>query len=115
MAKGGARPGAGRPKGSINRVPKPLKELAKTYTVEAVDALVRVIRDMDSPAVAVVAAANAILDRGHGKPTQAVEHSGPDGSPIEMSIDDRRAAARALLDDVFREEKADGQAVNDAA
>jgi hypothetical protein len=30
-----------------------------------------------------VAAAQALLDRGWGKPMQAMEHSGPDGNPIE--------------------------------
>ena len=33
-----------------------------------------------------VSAANALLDRGYGKPRQAVEHSGADGGPIEHRI-----------------------------
>ncbi|HEV7253866.1 MAG TPA: hypothetical protein VGN97_12340 [Mesorhizobium sp.] len=31
-----------------------------------------------------VAAANALLDRGFGRPSQAVKHSGPNGGPIPI-------------------------------
>jgi hypothetical protein len=33
-----------------------------------------------------VSAATALLDRGYGKPVQAMEHSGPDGEPIPTSL-----------------------------
>jgi len=33
------------------------------------------------------------------------EHSGPDGGPIPMSIEDRRASARALLEQAFSDMK----------
>jgi hypothetical protein len=33
-----------------------------------------------------VAAAQAVLDRGWGRPVQALEHSGPEGSPL-LSVD----------------------------
>lgn len=36
------------------------------------------------------------------------EHTGKDGGPIEMSIDDRRARAQAMLQAAFGEEKDDG-------
>ncbi len=70
MARGGKRAGAGRKPGVPNKASRELKELAREYTEEAVGALVRVLRDKEAPASAQVAAATAILDRGHGKPTQ---------------------------------------------
>lgn len=46
--------------------------LARAYTTEAISALVDVMRDPLAKGSERVAAANAILDRGHGKATQAV-------------------------------------------
>lgn len=34
-----------------------------------------------------IRAANSILDRALGKPTQALEHSGPGGKPLERNVD----------------------------
>lgn len=85
MPVGGARPGAGRPKGSRSAATKQqqatLGELAKALAPEALDALASVMRTGQSEA-ARVSAANSILDRGYGKPVQAVEHAGKDGAPI---------------------------------
>ena len=68
---GGSRKGAGRPAGALNRATKEqaarLAELAKTYTEVALNTLVDVAINGSSDA-ARVAAANAILDRGYGKP-----------------------------------------------
>lgn len=87
MARGGARPGAGRPKGSKNKVTeekrKRLADLAQEYTSEAVTTLAEVMRDTEAPHAARVNAATAMLDRGHGKPVQTTEVSGPDGGPIQ--------------------------------
>jgi hypothetical protein len=47
-------------------------------------ALVVVMNDSAAPAAARVSAANALLDRGHGKPRQALEHGGTDGGPIQI-------------------------------
>jgi len=84
MARGGKRPGAGRPKGSRNKVTeekrKRLADLAQEYTEEALEALVSVVRDGEAPHSAKVNAATALLDRAHGKPTQSTELSNPDGS-----------------------------------
>jgi len=68
---GGARPGAGRPPGQPNKVAASLRELAREYTPQALHALVRVMQESDSDA-ARVQAANAILDRGYGKPSQVL-------------------------------------------
>lgn len=58
----------GRPKVTAH-----VKELARNYTEQAVNALVEVVEDTKAPPSARVAAASAILDRGYGKPTQTIE------------------------------------------
>lgn len=68
--KPGGRAGLGRKPGSKNKINADLRDLARQYTVQSLEALVGVLRREDSPAIAIVAAANAILDRGHGKPRQ---------------------------------------------
>jgi hypothetical protein len=48
----------------------------------------------DAPGAARVAAANAVLDRGHGKPRQALEHGGDGGAAIQivyLNAEDARA------------------------
>ncbi len=71
MARGGKREGAGRPAGAANKVTDELKALAREYTEEAVQALVKVMRESDSD-TAIISASNSILDRAHGKPAQTV-------------------------------------------
>src|SRR6266851_908111 len=93
MARGGKRAGAGRKPGVPNKASRELKELAREYTEEAVGALVRVLRDKEAPASAQVAAATAILDRGHGKPTQHIdaEHAGSIAHQIAQMTPEERA------------------------
>ena len=69
---GGIREGAGRPVGAGNKATSELKlnlsELAREYTIDALDALVDVMKSGKSDS-ARIAAATAILDRGYGRPT----------------------------------------------
>jgi len=87
--RGGKRPGAGRPKGAKARATieqkGTLEELARAHTATALMTLVTISTSGESEA-ARVSAANALLDRGYGKPRQAVEHSGADGGPIEHRV-----------------------------
>ena len=69
---GGARPGAGRPKGSLNKATADIKAAAQAYTEDALATLAQIMKAGESEA-ARVAAANSILDRGFGKPRQAVD------------------------------------------
>jgi hypothetical protein len=52
-----------------------VKQAAREHTEAAIAALVGVVNNKEAPAAARVAAANAILDRGWGKPGQYVETS----------------------------------------
>ena len=81
--------GAGRPKGHRNVAPRAVKivieELARTHAPAALQALVDICCDPDCNPGARVAAAIAIIDRGYGKPRQAVEVSGEGGGPLVIS------------------------------
>jgi len=72
MALGGRRPGAGRPKGSKNRANKELRDLARTYTQDALDTLAHIAQKGESEAARVQASV-ALLDRAWGKPRQSIE------------------------------------------
>lgn len=63
----------GRKSGTPNKATASLKEAAQVYTEGALLVLVNVMQDEAQPAAARISAATAILDRGHGRPTQAVE------------------------------------------
>lgn len=82
----GRKPGTpktgGRQKGVPNKATRTLKEIAREYTAEAVEALVGVIRDGDSDA-AKVSAARELLDRGYGK-ASTVLSGDEDGGPLKM-------------------------------
>lgn len=85
-SKRGSKPGerrGGRVAGVPNHATTSLKELAREYTQEALDALIGVVRASDSDA-AKVNAANAILDRGYGK-ASSVLTGGEDGEPIKVT------------------------------
>lgn len=70
--RGGARPGAGRKKGTPNKATADIRAAAQEYTGQALNVLVQIATAGESEA-ARVAAANSILDRAHGKPRQSVE------------------------------------------
>jgi hypothetical protein len=68
---GGRRPGAGRPLGSPNKLTRPLKELAALHSEDCIAVLVE-LRDHAEAEQVRLAAANSLLDRGHGRPSQAL-------------------------------------------
>lgn len=97
--RGGYRKNAGRPKGSMSEARKAqlkaeaalkvqvlnteisLREKAAQHAVEAIEELVRIFKDEATPAAAKVSAIKELLDRGHGKPPQAL--TGEGGGPIQ--------------------------------
>lgn len=84
--RGGWRPGAGRKKGSENKATKKQKVnlsfIARQHTDTAILALVDICLNGESES-ARVSAANALLDRGYGKPMQSHEVHGKNGGPIQ--------------------------------
>lgn len=74
MAKGFKT--GGRKANTPNKVTQDLMGMAQVYTEEALLVLVEIAKDKEKPAAARVSAASAILDRAHGKPTQAITGEG---------------------------------------
>ncbi|WP_343577951.1 hypothetical protein [Pseudomonas sp.] len=83
MARGGAREGAGRPKGSQNKVTADIKAIAQSFGEEAIIGLIELTRNPEAPPAAKVAAWREVLDRGYGKAKQGVELTGEEGGPVE--------------------------------
>ena len=69
----------GRPKALAEVV-----ELARTHTVVAINTLAAITANEEAPEAARIAAANALLDRAWGKPTQPI--GGEDGGPLQVII-----------------------------
>ena len=78
---GGKRPGAGRKPGAVAVAKRELAEMAKDHAAMALQTLVEIATRGEAES-ARVSAANAILDRGYGKPFQAVQISGDAQAPI---------------------------------
>ena len=103
MARGGARPGAGRKPGALNKATANVKLLAQQWGEQVIQALAEIATGAEQPPAARVAAANALLDRGYGKATQALELSGSGGGPMEhvgMTPAEFEKIARRVASDV---------------
>lgn len=72
-----------------------VKEAAQAHTLEMLSVLVAVARDEAAPPAARVAAANAVLDRGHGKPVASVEAKVATMDFNQMHLDALRELSRA--------------------
>jgi hypothetical protein len=74
MPRGGKRPGAGRKKGSPNKLTAELKAQAMVHAVAALENLGRLALQAESEN-AQIAAANLLLNRGFGRPGASEETS----------------------------------------
>jgi hypothetical protein len=79
-------------------VTQEIREIARPYATEAIETLAHLMRSTTS-ATARLSAANALLDRGYGKPTQTIDMPAPK-DVTEMS--------EAELMAIIRQERADG-------
>ena len=59
--------------GSTAKLITDVRDAARQHTLAAVETLVSVMEDLEAPHSARVAAANGLLDRGHGKAVQHIE------------------------------------------
>lgn len=77
----------GRKAGTPNKATADLREAAQAYTTEALEKLAKVMRTSPND-TAVISACTALLDRGHGKPTQPLAGD-PAGAPIRTESETR--------------------------
>ena len=72
----------GRQKGTPNKATADIKAAAAIHGADALAALASIAKNRRAPHAARVSAAVAILDRGYGRPSQAVALTGKDGGPM---------------------------------
>ena len=72
--RGGFRPGAGRKPGVPNKLTADVRALAGEYGQSAIETLVELMDHGQTEQVR-LAASQALLDRGHGKPRQEIDLS----------------------------------------
>jgi len=96
--RGGKRPNSGRKPGVPNKATFKLKQAAAEHGEEVLNALIRIIRDQETPANTIVAACRELLDRGFGKPTQSIdaklEHEPMNMIEIAKQLDERMRKSR---------------------
>lgn len=82
-----------------------LRDLCRQHTQKAVETLIALM-DCNSPAVQ-QRAADSILDRAWGKPSQAIEMTGSEGGPLQVTslVDVIRCAAAAEIKEREGKEK----------
>lgn len=68
------------------KTPTEIKSLARAHTESAITVLAGIMNQVEAPPAARVAAANALLDRGWGKPTQPISGD-EDGPPVIVRIE----------------------------
>lgn len=104
--RGGSKPGerrGGREKGVPNKATREIKAVAQLHGPQAIAELVRIMTSSESDS-ARVTAARELLDRGYGKPAQSLEHSGPEGQPIEVHQQPTNADIAKVLVRLFTED-----------
>lgn len=79
MARGGKRPGAGRPKGAPNKATAELQQAVAESGVTPLDYLLSVMRDKDVPRQERVDAAHKAAPYVHAKLSN-IDHQSSDGS-----------------------------------
>ena len=88
----------GNPGGRPKTVPE-VRELARTYTVQAIETLVEIMQDTSANPGSRVAAANSLLDRGYAKAPQTYEVTNYDvltDAKLDRFIVDTIARLRAI-------------------
>src|SRR4029078_1627878 len=80
--------------GGRPRVLADVQELARERSPDAINTLAAIMDDQKAPPAARVAAANALLDCGYGKPTQPISQTLTKIDPSTMSDEELAAIVR---------------------
>ena len=83
-ARGRFPPGAsGNPRGR-GKAEAQVRDAAREHTARCIELLMGIAEDTLLDPRARVVAIQEVLNRGHGKPSQTIEHTGADGGPIDV-------------------------------
>jgi hypothetical protein len=85
MGHGGARPGGGRPKGSVGKATAEALAKAKAEGILPLDYLLKIMRDGDADEAKRIDCAKAAAPYIHQKLT-ATELTGKDGGPVKTVV-----------------------------
>ena len=66
------------------KTPTIIKSLARSHTESALAVLAGIMNQSEAPPAARVSAATALLDRGWGKPAQAITGGDDDDNPVSV-------------------------------
>jgi hypothetical protein len=94
------KPGQSGNPGGRPKVLAEVRELARQYAPEAISTLADIMANSNAPPAARVAAANAILDRGYGKPSQYIETNPSFVERLTEAQRDALIAALETFDDI---------------
>jgi hypothetical protein len=72
-----------------------VQEVARQYTIEAINTLAAIMRNPKAPPAARALASNSILDRAYGKPGQALSTTISARSPRDMTDEELMAIVAA--------------------
>lgn len=81
FVKGQSGNPGGRVKQDVN-----VRDMCRAHTAMAVKTLVEIAENPDAPPSARTTAAQYLLDRGWGRPAQAVEVTGEGGGPVTLRV-----------------------------
>ncbi len=105
--KGAASPNpGGRPREVAD-----VRDLAKSYTAEAIEMLAKIMRAEDSPPAAKTAAACALLDRAYGRPASAMDAR----IEVQLPLADQAAAVLMALTERARARQAEAARLIEAS
>jgi len=90
---------SGNPNGRP-RIIGEIRDLARTHAEDAISALAEIAADRSVPPSARVSAASELLNRGYGRPPQAIAIAGP------SSLAEQHLEALKLLADKARQQRA---------
>lgn len=105
--RGGYRPGSGRKPGKVSAAKKAISEEAKQHAEAALKALVDIAVNGTNEG-ARVSAANALLDRGYGRPTQSLDHTSSDGTMTPKASIDASKLSDAALSEILNAKSDNG-------
>lgn len=91
---------SGNPGGRPKEVAE-VRELARTYTPQALETLKEIMSDKNAPPAARVSAANAILDRAYGRPSQEVALNASGDVSLSTLLDEAMKK-RSELEEIAR-------------